>query len=67
MAANLTLDRFATWFHDPRVTLIVVDLPEGAPGIEAGAVVGYSVLLLERPDDDGAPPIGLDLVDLRNV
>ena len=60
VAANLTLDRFATWLHDPRVTLTVADLPEGAPGIEAGAVVGYSVLLLERPDDDGAPPIGLD-------
>lgn len=70
IAVNLSPERLATWLADPRVVLTVAELPDGlpagvadGPGLEplpAGALVGYSAVIAELPDADGALPAGLD-------
>ncbi len=70
IAANLSPQRLATWLEDPRVVLTVAELPDGLPALTCdgaaaeplprGALVGYSAVLAELPDADGALPVGLD-------
>lgn len=69
IAMNLSSERLATWLADPRVVLTVAELPDGlpapsgapdAPAPSAGALVGYSAVVAEAPDADGALPAGLD-------
>lgn len=69
IAMNLSPERLATWLADPRVVLTVAELPDGlpapsespaAPALSAGALVGYSAVVAEAPDADGALPAGLD-------
>ncbi len=66
VAANLTPERFAAWIADPRVVVTVAELPGGLPAgpdgeaVVAGELVGYSAVVAEVPDADGALPVGLD-------
>ena len=64
VAAHLTPGRFARWLADPRVVVTVAalgrDATTRAGRVGAGELIGYSAVLVERNDDDGAPPVGLD-------
>ena len=72
IAASLTPERFAAWQADPRVALMVAELPGGltpdGPAAGAGPVdavapgelIGYSAVLAELPDSAGAPLAGMD-------
>ncbi|MDO4899914.1 tRNA (guanosine(37)-N1)-methyltransferase TrmD [Actinomyces sp.] len=69
IAVNLSSRRLKTWLEDPRVVLTVAELPDGLPApsgrsgsetLAAGALVGYSAVVAEIPDGDGAHPVGLD-------
>ncbi|MDU0349463.1 GNAT family N-acetyltransferase, partial [Actinomyces sp. MRS3W] len=68
IATNLTPERLTVWMNDPRVVLTIAELPEGLPAlpggdaapVPAGGLVGYSAVLAEIPDADGALPAGLD-------
>ena len=72
IAASLTPERFAAWQADPRVALVVAELPGGltpdGPAAGAGPVdavapgelIGYSAVLAELPDSAGAPLAGMD-------
>ncbi|QHO91280.1 tRNA (guanosine(37)-N1)-methyltransferase TrmD [Actinomyces sp. 432] len=70
IAVNLSPRRLAEWLADPRVVLTVAELPDGLPPgaadsagrapLPAGALVGYSAVVAEVPDADGALPVGLD-------
>ena len=72
IAASLTPERFAAWQADPRVALMVAELPGGltpdGPAAGAGPVdavapgelIGYSAVLAELPGPAGEPVAGLD-------
>ncbi|WP_111835995.1 tRNA (guanosine(37)-N1)-methyltransferase TrmD [Actinomyces bovis] len=66
IATKLTPEHFAAWLAEPRARLTVAVLPErfaataGEEPLPAGALVGYSLLLLEQPGPDGLLPLGLD-------
>lgn len=66
VAANLTPERFAAWIADPRVVVTVAELPAGLPtaqegdAVAAGELVGYSAVIAQLPDAEGALPVGLD-------
>ncbi|WP_174722007.1 tRNA (guanosine(37)-N1)-methyltransferase TrmD [Actinomyces qiguomingii] len=69
IAVNLSPQRLALWLEDPRVVLTVAELPQGLPAppgetdaeaLPAGALVGYSAVVAEILDADGALPAGLD-------
>ena len=55
---SLTPELFTTWIRDERVELFVAELDDDpAPGHR---LVGYCAAILERPDDSGALPVGID-------
>ena len=72
IAASLTPERFAAWQADPRVALVVAELPGGltpdGPAAGAGPVdavapgelIGYSAVLAELPGPAGESVAGLD-------
>ncbi len=64
VAAHLTSGRFAHWLADPRAVVTVAalgrDATTRAGRVGASELIGYSAVLVERNDDDGAPPVGLD-------
>lgn len=64
IARHLTFERMGAWQADPRVIVTLAhltgDASTEAGGVRAGELVGYSVVILESQDDDGALPPGLD-------
>ncbi|WP_172121004.1 tRNA (guanosine(37)-N1)-methyltransferase TrmD [Actinomyces faecalis] len=62
VATALSPQRLSTWVADPRVVVNVAyledDLPHGS--VRGEELVGYSVVIAESADDDGALPPGLD-------
>ncbi len=65
IATALTPERFNGWIADPRAHLTIAVLPErcnvdGEEDLPAGALVGYSLVLLEQSNSDGTLPAGLD-------
>ncbi|MCL3795568.1 tRNA (guanosine(37)-N1)-methyltransferase TrmD, partial [Actinomyces sp. AC-19-1] len=63
MDRHLTAERMSAWQADPRVVVTLARLTEDTPTeagpVRAGEPVGYSVVILEAADDDGALPPGL--------
>ena len=72
IASTVTPERFAAWQADPRVVLTVAELPDGltpsrltesadpADAVAPGELVGYSAVIIERPDSGGEFVDGLD-------